>query len=342
MSEVTDRSKLHWSTCFVDAFAEVVERRHGIPRTAWSLPEDATDERIPVESNLRLLAGALSATRDPDLGLRAALIARRGDFAPIEYVTMTAPTVREAWKTMIRFIPLVNEASNFSIREKGPITYVRLDSRVPLPRAAADFQAAAIYTSIDRWIPLGTTQFISEIWFEHPEPDRIETYRMVFHDTPIRFSRPFSGFVMKTELLDRALATADPKLHTLLVAHSMSEKERLRRSRSLPERVCELIAAHLTDGQGSADAIARSLSMSRRTLSRQLAQHGTSYRRELDRVRRKLAHEYLVVDGMSASEVGYRLGFSEPAAFHRAFRRWWGENTMSYVRHRPLRKEATS
>ena len=341
MAEPTDRGKLRWSTCFVDAFAEVMERRHGVPRKSWSLPDNVTDDRIPIETNLVMLEKAVQATRDPDLGLRAALVARRGDFAPIEYVTMTAPTIREGWKTMIQFIPLVNEASNFSIREKGPLTYVRLDSRVPLPRAAADFQAASIFASIDRWVPLMTSQFMVEVWFEHEEPENTNVYSLVFHETPIRFSRPFSGFVLRTDFLDKSAPTADPKLHALLVAHSTYEKERLRRSRSLPERVRELISAHLTDGQGSADAIARSLSMSRRTLSRQLAQHGTSYRQELDRVRRKLAHEYLVVDGMSASEVGYRLGFSEPAAFHRAFRRWWGENTMSYVRQRPVR-EATS
>ena len=44
-----------------------------------------------------------------------------------------------------------------------------------------------------------------------------------------------------------------------------------------------------------------------------------------DEIRRDLAIESLSLGEESVSELATRLGFSEPSAFHRAFRRWTGQ-----------------
>jgi AraC-like DNA-binding protein len=64
--------------------------------------------------------------------------------------------------------------------------------------------------------------------------------------------------------------------------------------------------------------------MSTRTLQRRLAEEGTSFRGLLDDVRRTAAARHLRTPGLSNAEVAYVLGFSELAAFQRAFRRWYG------------------
>ena len=60
-----------------------------------------------------------------------------------------------------------------------------------------------------------------------------------------------------------------------------------------------------------------------RALREQLAQEGASFRRLLDDVRRDLAREHLA-RGFSVTETSYLLGFSEPAAFQHACKRWFG------------------
>jgi AraC-like DNA-binding protein len=52
----------------------------------------------------------------------------------------------------------------------------------------------------------------------------------------------------------------------------------------------------------------------------------------LDRVRREAAQGYLADSTLSVGEVGYLLGYSEPAAFHRAFKRWHGVTPIEYRR----------
>lgn len=72
-------------------------------------------------------------------------------------------------------------------------------------------------------------------------------------------------------------------------------------------------------------AVAQSLSMNVRTLQRRLAEDGQSFRHLLDDCRRQLAEADLSKREHSVAEISRRLGYSDPAHFVRAFRRWTGE-----------------
>ena len=72
------------------------------------------------------------------------------------------------------------------------------------------------------------------------------------------------------------------------------------------------------------DALARELAMSSRTLQRRLAAERVSYQELLDDVRKQAAARYLAEPTLAICEVAYLVGYSEPAPFHRAFRRWYG------------------
>ena len=76
--------------------------------------------------------------------------------------------------------------------------------------------------------------------------------------------------------------------------------------------------------------VARALAMSDRNLQRALRDDGTSFQKVLDEVRRDLAISHLANPATSAGQVGFLLGFSEPSAFHRAFRRWTGKTPSAY------------
>jgi AraC-like DNA-binding protein len=49
-----------------------------------------------------------------------------------------------------------------------------------------------------------------------------------------------------------------------------------------------------------------------------------------DQVARVLAICHLANPATSAGQVGFLLGFSEPSAFHRAFRRWTGKPPSAF------------
>jgi AraC-like DNA-binding protein len=70
--------------------------------------------------------------------------------------------------------------------------------------------------------------------------------------------------------------------------------------------------------------VAGKMGLSRQTLFRKLKAEGATFEKLLDELRCRLAVDYLRGRKVSVNETAYLVGFSEPAAFSRAFKRWTG------------------
>jgi transcriptional regulator GlxA family with amidase domain len=75
----------------------------------------------------------------------------------------------------------------------------------------------------------------------------------------------------------------------------------------------------MREGETRIEDAARALATSKRSLQRHLAEAGLSFQLLVDEIRRDAADEYLADPALSVAEVAYLLGYSEAAAFHRAF-----------------------
>jgi AraC-like DNA-binding protein len=72
------------------------------------------------------------------------------------------------------------------------------------------------------------------------------------------------------------------------------------------------------------EVTAQRLAMSVATLRRRLEEEHATFSGIVDELRRQLAEGYLRDDQPTVSEVAFLLGFSDVAAFGRAFKRWHG------------------
>jgi AraC-like DNA-binding protein len=88
------------------------------------------------------------------------------------------------------------------------------------------------------------------------------------------------------------------------------------------ERTLELL---LAGGEVGIDRVARELGCSRQTLYRRLKAENVTFEQVLDKLRNRRAIA-LLREGHSIKQVSFRLGFSDPAAFSRAFKRWTGSS----------------
>jgi AraC-like DNA-binding protein len=93
-----------------------------------------------------------------------------------------------------------------------------------------------------------------------------------------------------------------------------------------------LLTGYLDEGLTMTDC-ADLVGMSDRTLQRRLAQHETTFNELLDQTRFDSAKQLLQDKSISLSDIGYELGYANPANFTRAFRRWAG---VSPRQHRQL------
>lgn len=108
---------------------------------------------------------------------------------------------------------------------------------------------------------------------------------------------------------------------------SLSAERKPRCFRSQVEAAIEPL---LASGEAGIDRVASELGMSRQTLYRRLKAEDVTFEEILDAKRRQLAIRYLGMDRISVKGAAYKLGFSDPAAFSRAFKRWTGTSPSQF------------
>ena len=77
--------------------------------------------------------------------------------------------------------------------------------------------------------------------------------------------------------------------------------------------------------------IASCLNISTQTLRRRLKDENTSYQEIKDHMRRDVALYHLTHrDEPSINAIAFKVGFTEPSTFHRAFKKWTGLTPGAY------------
>ena len=101
-------------------------------------------------------------------------------------------------------------------------------------------------------------------------------------------------------------------------------------ARCFRKEVEQAIEPLIGSSEVSIDRVARQLGMSRQTLYRRLKAEGVTFEEILDVKRRSLAIRFLGIHRLSVKAASYKLGFSDPAAFSRAFKRWTGVSPSAF------------
>ncbi len=108
-------------------------------------------------------------------------------------------------------------------------------------------------------------------------------------------------------------------------------------ARSLVDQVKQVIGDSLRGDAPTLEVVAAKLNTSGRTLRRRLNAEGQTFQALLDESRFSLAKQHIESGRISIPEISFLLGFSEPSAFHRAFRRWTGTTPQAYAPRAPRR-----
>jgi AraC-like DNA-binding protein len=120
------------------------------------------------------------------------------------------------------------------------------------------------------------------------------------------------------------LRRRDPVLRQFLELQANAVLARLSARTGFASDVQRALASRVAGGDASIAAVGREFAMSDRTLQRRLAAEGASYQELLDEARKEAAGRHLSNSTLAIGEVAYLVGYSEPAPFHRAFKRWYG------------------
>lgn len=283
---------------------------------------DDRDARVPVEKLHRLWDVAIREAPRTEAAMLGAERYSPGDYGLVGFVAMNSATLGEAVGHMVRFVGLWTDEPGMRLLEDGTLSifYRSHFDDSPGVRMATEATAAEILHGARTLTQKRLTP--REVRFVHRAPRDVSAHDAYF-GCPVRFGQRDTALVFQPGDLALPLPKADAQLGAFL--QQMANEALRARGEQEPsplDTIREILAHELQKGVPSLGVVARRMATSERTLRRRLEQSGTSFRELLDRTRAELARQYVRDKRLPLSEVAFMLGFSEPSAFHRAFKRW--------------------
>ncbi|MES2521623.1 MAG: AraC family transcriptional regulator [Gemmatimonadota bacterium] len=295
-----------------------------------------SDARIPGSTVERLWTFAEARTGDPLIGLHMAEAYSPGALDIFGYVVLSCRTIGDVLERLARYARVLNDGLSVTVERHGGVAVCRctfvesMDNYLlRTPRHAID----ALWGGLSRELLRMTASPLraSAVHFRRPAPAKGQRaeYDRVF-GAPLTFGAADDQFLLPLGHLDQLVLSANPALLRSFEQHADEVLLAMERDKGRSHDVARVMVERLKGTVPQLGEIARELSMSDRNLQRALRNDGTSFQQLLDNVRRDLAIRHLANPATSASQVGFLLGFSEPSAFHRAFRRWTGKAPREY------------
>lgn len=170
---------------------------------------------------------------------------------------------------------------------------------------------------------------LARVEFGYAAPEHVLEYDLLYGARCL-FDAPRTVLVFDRGALEQPVLQDEAGLRAFLRRAPADVLARLDYGSTTAARVRRLLGQSLPDRMPAPERVAERLAVSPQTLRRQLASEGTSFQQIRDQLRRDVAVAALAAGAMSIEELSQRLGFSEPSAFHRAFKRWTGSTPRAY------------
>lgn len=163
----------------------------------------------------------------------------------------------------------------------------------------------------------------------YPAPAHALEYDLLF-GAPCVFDAPTTALVFDSALLAEPVLQDEAGIAAFLRRAPHDVLARIDYGSTTAARVRRLVGQSFPGSLPAEARVAERLSVSPQTLRRQLAAEGTSFQHIRDQMRRDHAIAALAQGRTPIERISEQLGFSEPSAFHRAFKRWTGTTPRAY------------
>jgi AraC-like DNA-binding protein len=306
-------------------------------------PDDLKDQdnRIPLANYLALLKAGIELCNEPALSLLFGEAVRLQDISIVGLIGVAFDNVESVRRQVNRYAPLTLDADDGGtadaiefVRENGDV-WMKFTGEVyidnPLLTESGFARNVCGVRALAGSMPnFANLKFPKAIRFTHAEPSYRAEYDRIF-GVPLFFGSHMNAFLIDEAFLNMRLPRTNPYLAEIMSARAEELLKSLETSKTTRGRVENLLVPVLHTGEATVEMIASKLGVSRQTLFRKLKTEGVTFEQVLDELRHQLALYYLNGKKVSVNQTAYLVGFSEPASFSRAFKRWTGSSPRTYV-----------
>ncbi|HYD93949.1 MAG TPA: AraC family transcriptional regulator [Noviherbaspirillum sp.] len=324
-------------------------------QTGLEESECMADDALTLSDKLSHLWDLVTqASGDPLLGLKAAQPQPLDKSGLMGHIMRASPDVKTAIENLVRYTPLVSPTVHSTIEQAGGTTRVCLHlpgGQRRVPQQHYDFVWCLVLRTLRGAAGREDLKPLL-VNYAYPAPADVKPYIEAF-GCEVRFgtavnAMEFADAALETPIAAGNTMAADWALRMLADLAQAQRNWTVRMlaklenapqpEHSFSKRVQALLTSMLAQGEPLREEVAKRLMMSERTLQRRLAEEGTNFTQLVDDTRREMAYQYLKKGDLSLKKLSFQLGFSDPSAFCRACRRWFGRSPKE-VQQRPAAPE---
>jgi AraC-like DNA-binding protein len=299
--------------------ADALLAASGIDPAALASP----DHRISYGAMIKLLEDCALRLDCPDFGLRLSSYQDIDILGPAAMIARHSDTVGEALGAIASYLFVHTTAANMQLTAIDP-EYTSMSYEVLIPGLHARRQINELTVGIGQNLLdllIGSGFRSERVLFTHRKPDDLRPLVRRF-GRHLYFDEPVNALAVPNQGLTKPVPTANPEFRRIAVNYV---RDHLGASKDDPlHRIVMLVRQLLPTGRCSLQAVSRTLGIHPRTLQRELRSSGADFRGIVDSTRRELVADYLLHTNASLTQIAAMLGYGDQAAFHVAFKRWYG------------------
>lgn len=255
-----------------------------------------------------------------------------GSFAMLCHTVIACRTLEQALARATRFMRLTLDDLEMQLVCKGDVARLEVHERQDAlaPRVFGHETLLIIFYALMCWlvrrrIPLAAAHFAYDEPIYSAEYRTMYAPRLVFDaaHTAIEFDAACLALpVMQDESTVKEFLRNAPGNVIL----------KYKNTKGMVARVRRRLKSEPTDAWPAFEALAGEFHTTPSTLRRRLEEEGQSYQSIKDQLRRDLAINALCHSDKPMLDIALSLGFADPSAFFRAFRKWTGARPGDYRR----------
>ena len=326
-------------------FDEIVKRHGGDPnrvieasglQLAFAGAQSKTEtSQITLCAFSSFLRAAAAEARLPTFSVEFARAFDVRSLGAIGYLFQLAPDLGTALKDFCAYFELVQDNTKISVEMHDDLARVAYSVRGGTPEDKApdaEFSVAMLAAALGAGRNNGSD--VCRLDLEH-RPNWYLEAAPAWLRREIQPSSASNAIVVPRKTLEQPGCFSDAYLYTMVLSRVIEEYRNLDARRSFVGLVMEELTRAFSCGEigrTTASCIANEFGISTRTLHRQLATYGSSFRDLRNSVMLHDAKSLLTNAECSVTEVALMLGFSETSAFSRAFRQLTGQTPVQFQR----------
>jgi len=288
------------------------------------------DARLPLSRYVALMRAGKELCGDTALALHFGEAAELSELSVVGLIGAASTSVIDGLSQLNRYSRLVVDVGTapggrFQIETANDGVWL-IDTRID-PNSFFELTESTFARMISSSRRRGVSA-VRRVHVTHGDPGYRAEYERVF-GVPVFFESDRNALFFDASWLDQRFPQQPRYVFGVLSERADALLKKLENSKSVRGQVESRLMPSLHTGEARIDSIAAQMGVSRWTLTRRLKEEGTTFAQVLDDLRREMALHYLSGKKVSVNEAAYLVGFSEAAAFSRAFKRWTGMSPKS-------------